>query len=71
MTMPLTIKELSLLRPFGADAFRRILADDPDAFDIYWELAKALQHPLLILEFWGWLVAARRQNRVAPGGSTI
>lgn len=63
LSMRLTIAELSRLRPFGADLFRPILAADPEAFDIHWELAKALRHPLLQLEMWGWLVEARRQNR--------
>lgn len=63
LAMPFTITELSQLRPFGIDSFRLRLAGDPEAFDMHWELAKKLTHPLFRLEMWGWMVEARRQNR--------
>lgn len=59
----LTASDLTQLRSFGTGLVRPILAADPEAFDVHWELANKFELPRLRLEWWGCLVEARRQNR--------
>ena len=69
MPMPLTIKELSSLRPVGVSLCRAAIEADPSACDYFWESAQAIDHPLLSLEVKGWLVEAQRQN--ASGSAAL
>ncbi len=62
--LPLTISDLAQLRPFAIEFFRRALREDPEAFDLHFELImRLLRHPLVRIYFWGWLNDARRLER--------